>query len=331
METVNLNDQQRLYLQTIFDYFHVYGKWPTYRYVERTILQSHPDLNIDEIAKSLPPGFSKPFNAYMFDVPIYANEDTFLTVPAVYLCHDSEEDLKDFVRAIHFFVERYNSADKEKRQVSSNDLTTSLDMSELSTRKIGLLLQVEPWIFTSFSTGNDGSWQCTLSREIRRYRDVQTTEQYLEKREIIKNRASSPVNEPTQRSIVVSEMWNLEIHPEIYARCWHLYTARKYDDAILNATKVLEVAIRTKARLPGDVVGAALINRAFKPDKPILRYSKIEAEQEGIMLLLRGMIQVFKNPHSHRFVGVQNKEECLSVLLMCSNLLYVIDNAEYVS
>ncbi len=49
-----------------------------------------------------------------------------------------------------------------------------------------------------------------------------------------------------------------------------------------------------------------------------------------MMSLLRGMIQVFKNPHSHRFVGVQNKTECLSVLLMCSNLLYVIDNAEYV-
>jgi uncharacterized protein (TIGR02391 family) len=139
---------------------------------------------------------------------------------------------------------------------------------------------------------------------------------------MLKKNASSPVNEPTQYSIVVSEMWNLEIHPEIYARCWRLYTARKYDDAILNATKVLEVAIRTKAKLPNDLVGAALINRAFKPDKPLLRYSNAEAEQEG-------MIQVFKNPQSHRFVGVQNKSECLSVLLMCSNLLYVIDNAEY--
>jgi uncharacterized protein (TIGR02391 family) len=329
METVNLNEQQRLYLQTIFDYFHEYGKWPTYSYVERTILQSHPDLDIDEIVKSLPPGLSKPFNAYMFDVTGFANEDTFLTVPGIYICQGSEEDLKDFVRAIHFFVERYNSFDKEKRQVSSNDLISLLDMSELSTRKIGLLLQVEPWIFSAFSTGGEGNWQCTLSRDIRRYRDVQTIEQYLEKRDMLKKHASSPANEPTRHSIVVSEMWNLEIHPEIYARCWHLYTARKYDDAILNATKVLEGAIRTKAKLPNDLVGAALINRAFKPDKPLLRYSDIEAEQEGMMSLLRGIIQVFKNPQSHRFVGVQNKSECLSVLLMGSNLLYVIDNAEY--
>src|SRR5947209_10474145 len=130
--------------------------------------------------------------------------------------------------------------------------------------------------------------------------------------------------------IVVSEMWNLEIHPDIYAKCWHLYTARKYDDAILNATKALEVAIRTKARLSDDIVGATLVNRAFKPDKPILRYSNIDAEQEGMMSLLRGIIQVFKNPQSHRFVGVQSKSECLSMLLMCSNLLHVVENAEVV-
>lgn len=48
------------------------------------------------------------------------------------------------------------------------------------------------------------------------------------------------------------------------------------------------------------------------------------------MSLLRGIIQVFKNPQSHRFVGVQSKSECLGVLLICSNLLYVVDNATYV-
>ena len=64
--------------------------------------------------------------------------------------------------------------------------------------------------------------------------------------------------------------------------------------------------------------------------KPLLLYSTSDAEQEGMMSLLRGIIQVFKNPHSHRFVGVQNKSECLGVLLMCSNLLYVVDNTEYV-
>jgi hypothetical protein len=46
--------------------------------------------------------------------------------------------------------------------------------------------------------------------------------------------------------------------------------------------------------------------------------------------LLRGIIQVFKNSQSHRFAGVQSKADCLAVLLMCSNLLYIVDNAEFV-
>ena len=43
------------------------------------------------------------------------------------------------------------------------------------------------------------------------------------------------------------------------------------------------------------------------------------------MSLLRGIIQVYKNPQSHRHVGVQNKSECLGMMLICSNLLNIID------
>jgi hypothetical protein len=43
------------------------------------------------------------------------------------------------------------------------------------------------------------------------------------------------------------------------------------------------------------------------------------------MSLLRGIIQVYKNPQSHRFVGMQDASECLGVLLMCGSLLSIID------
>jgi len=32
------------------------------------------------------------------------------------------------------------------------------------------------------------------------------------------------------------------------------------------------------------------------------------------MALLRGIVLVYKNPQSHRFVGVQNKSECLGII-----------------
>ena len=88
--------------------------------------------------------------------------------------------------------------------------------------------------------------------------------------------------------------------------------------------------MRTRAKLPPTSVGVEAITTAFSPKKPLLRSSTIDAEQEGMMSLLRGIIQVFKNPHSHRFVGVQSKSECLAVLLMCSKLLHVVEHAEIV-
>ena len=187
-------------------------------------------------------------------------------------------------------------------------------------------------MFTSFSINSEGNWQCTLGRDVRKFRDVTTIEQYLAKRAELKSikQSVAPFSETTQHSIIVTEMGSLEIHPEIYARCWHLYSARRYDDAILNATKALEGAVRTRAKLPPTSVGVEAITTAFNPKKPLLRYSKIDAEQEGMMSLLRGIIQVFKNPHSYRLVGVQSKSECLAVLLMCSNLLYVVEHAEVV-
>jgi len=165
--------------------------------------------------------------------------------------------------------------------------------------------------------------------DLRRFRDVKTIEQYLEKRDIPK-KVPSQATTPTPKGSVIAFTDELRLHPDIRSRCWDLYTAGKYDDAILNATKAVEVAVRSKANLPQSSVGVDVINAAFSVKKPLLRYSKIDAEQEGMMSLLRGIIQVFKNPHSHRFVGVQNKAECLSVLLMCSTLLYIVDNAEYV-
>jgi uncharacterized protein (TIGR02391 family) len=332
MEQEKLTDEQRLCLQMIFDYFHEHGKWPTYSYLERTFHQRHPELDLDEIVESLPPGLSKPLSAYTFSVIGSANEEAILTVPAIYLCQGAVEDLTDFVQSLRFCGERYYSSDKNDRQVSSSDLISQLGLSSLSARKVGLLFQVEVWMFTSFSIDGKGNWQCRLSREVRKFRDVTTIEQYLAKRAELKSvkQSVAPLTETTQQSIVVTEMGNLEIHPEIYTRCWHLYSARRYHDATLNATKALEVTVRTRAKLPPTCVGVDVFTVAFRPNKPLLRYSNIEPEQEGMISLLRGIIQVFKNPQSHRFAGVQSKADCLAVLLMCSNLLYIVDNAEFV-
>ena len=333
METVELTDQQRLYLQEIFDYFHSHGEWPTFRYLEGHFNRMSPEMDIDVevVAANLPEGLS---NAATWNDP---KAQAILTVPAVYLCKSSASDLADFVWTIRLCVTKFVSSQEDFPRFSSDDLRLKLNMLELSIRKVGLLIQHEPGIYRSFGLNEDTAhWQIEIARDIRRFRGVETIEQYLEKRVKPRKTANSishpSIQEATNQvdqGSAVEAVEELRIHPEIRSKCWNLYLSGNYDYAILNATKALEVAVRAKAHLPEDTVGALLMAEAFKPDKPLLRYSKIKAEQEGMMSLLRGIIQVFKNPQSHRFVGVQNKADCLGVLLMCSTLLYVIDNTEY--
>lgn len=333
MGTLKLTELQHLYLQEIFNLFHVQGAWPTFRSIERELNKQYPEMDIDveSVAASLPEGLS---NVVTWNDP---KAEAILTVPAVYLCKNSTSDLADFVWAIRLCIETFVTSQEESPSFSSDGLRNELSMPELSLRKVGLLIQNEPGIYRSFGWNEDtGSWRLEIARDIRRFRGVETIEQYLEKR-IKPGKAASNISpQPTASSpsevgqsstMVAAE--ELGIHPEIRSKCWNLYLSGNYDNAILNATKALEVAVRAKAHLPDDSVGAPLMAEAFKPDKPLLRYSKTRAEQEGLMSLLRGIIQVFKNPQSHRFVGVQNKADCLGLLLVCSSLLYIIENSEY--
>lgn len=325
MEPVNFTDDQRLYLQAIFDYFHEHGKWPTHKYLDKQFRQTYPNLDIEEVSRSFPEGFTSAFLPYS-NFPTEA----VLTIPALCLCQGSQDEQTDFVQAMGFCVGKYYASNEEDVQISSEDLRRELNMPEISIRKVGLLIKLEAFIYTSF--GEDAArqyWNCTVNRSIRRFRSVTTIEQYLEKRNMLRSVTSQPTH-PYSESSVAAPAEELQLHPDILSICWDLYAAGKYDEAILNATKALEVAVRAKANLPQSCVGVDVINTAFSLKKPLLRYSKVDAEQEGMMSLLRGIIQVFKNPQSHRFVGVQDKSECLSVLLMCSNLLYVVDNTEFV-
>ena len=324
MQPINLTDDQRFYLQTVFDYFRQHGKWPTFKHLDRQFTLAYADLDIEETVQGLPKELAQPVNFYAQD------SEAALTVPGIYQVWDSIQELSVFVHVIELCVDVYLRSENEKPSMSSDDLKRDYPTwRELDIRKVGTLLRGEPGIWSVFyGPGEDGSWRGEIVRDVRRFRDVKTIEQYLEKRDILMKVPSQPAT-PTSKGSVIPFTNELQLYPDIRSKCWDLYTAGKYDDAILNATKAVEVAVRSKAKLPQSSVGVDVINAAFSVKKPLLRYSKIDAEQEGMMSLLRGIIQVFKNPQSHRFVEVQDKSECLSVLLMCSNLLYVVDNTEF--
>ncbi len=192
MALPTLNDDQRLYLQTIFDYFHEHGKWPTYRYVDRKLTQIRRDLDIEKIAKSLPSGF-----ASTSSYNLRLDDEAILSISAIYLCVGSGEELADFIKVLHFCVEKYFSVGEDTVQISSDDLRQHLDMSELSVRKVGLLIKnaYDYYIYTQFGykDNEDNSWVLTLSRNIREFDGVTSIEQYLEKLDQIKQTFVTPV------------------------------------------------------------------------------------------------------------------------------------------
>jgi hypothetical protein len=56
--------------------------------------------------------------------------------------------------------------------------------------------------------------------------------------------------------------------------------------------------------------------------------STIQAEQGAVNLLFRGAIGFFKNPQSHRFVGVKEEHVALELLGFASLLLRTVDAAK---
>src|SRR5258708_3375937 len=172
---MDLTDQQRLYMQTIFDYFQLNGKWPTYGYLEEYFLYACPDMEVDEVEKSLPNSFTngKP-------VKWQPNLEAYLTVAALFLLPNAKDDLADFVRVLRFCAERYAAAGKEYLEISSDEISQKLNMPELSIRRAGLLLRGEHDFHNFFQKLING-WKCNMTRGIRRFRSVETIEQYLEK------------------------------------------------------------------------------------------------------------------------------------------------------
>src|SRR5215471_8318234 len=121
VELPELNDDQRLLLKTIFDYFHEEGKWPSYLWVENTILQTHPEkqseFDLAEICKSLPDSFASGFS---FNHQY--QQDAAFIAPVLYYFPEAKEEMADFMRVVRYCVEKINASVEEHPEILSQDL-----------------------------------------------------------------------------------------------------------------------------------------------------------------------------------------------------------------
>lgn len=116
------------------------------------------------------------------------------------------------------------------------------------------------------------------------------------------------------------------LHPSIREDVWALYHRGKYDTAVLEAMKAVEVAVRDAANLGADKIGRHLMRTAFAvEDGPLTNKNAERGEKEAMSDLFSGAIGAYKNPHSHRRVSLDDPDEAAEIILIANHLLRIVD------
>jgi len=118
---------------------------------------------------------------------------------------------------------------------------------------------------------------------------------------------------------------SLLFHPLIIEKAYPALRREEFDTAAFRSFKAVEVRVREISGSPSDLVGTALMRRAFDIESgPLTDAHAPKAEREGLSHLFAGVIGCYKNPHSHRDVEL-TFSECFELLLVASHLLRVLD------
>jgi uncharacterized protein (TIGR02391 family) len=119
------------------------------------------------------------------------------------------------------------------------------------------------------------------------------------------------------------------LNPCIREDVWALYHRGKFDTAVFEAMKAVEVAVRSAAGLSDKDVGVPLMRKAFdKNDGPLSDMTMNEAEREMRAHLFAGAIGSYKNPQSHRNVALDNPDETAEIIMLANHLLRIVDGSQ---
>jgi uncharacterized protein (TIGR02391 family) len=103
-----------------------------------------------------------------------------------------------------------------------------------------------------------------------------------------------------------------------------LYLAGRFDDACSAAFKEVEIFVRSCCGYPNDVIGVSLMSEAFKPNVgPLADNNAPQSEQKALRDLFVGAIGYFKNPLSHRKLGVKVPAQAASAILLANELVAI--------
>lgn len=116
------------------------------------------------------------------------------------------------------------------------------------------------------------------------------------------------------------------LHPKIREDVWGHYHRGKYDTAVFEAMKAVEVAVRQVAGFTAADIGTKLMRKAFDFENgPLTDKTTEQAECQARNDLFSGAIGSYKNPHSHRNVALDDPDEAAEVIMLANHLLRIVD------
>jgi uncharacterized protein (TIGR02391 family) len=145
----------------------------------------------------------------------------------------------------------------------------------------------------------------------------------------LSRRARQLAREPDAlRAFSARQIPKAALHPIIREDVWSLYHRGKYDTAVFEAMKAVEVGVREAGGMPDSLLGVKLMRAAFAPSPkagPLTDTDVDGGEQVARMELFAGAIGSYKNPQSHRHVALDDPDEAAEIIMMANHLLRIVE------
>ncbi len=117
------------------------------------------------------------------------------------------------------------------------------------------------------------------------------------------------------------------LNSRIRDNVWSLFIRGRYDTAVFEAMKSVEIAVREAGGFSDADYGIDMIARAFNEERGPLRDANAQpAERAALRSLFIGAFGSYKNPHSHRQVLLDDPDEAAEIILLANHLLRIIES-----
>jgi uncharacterized protein (TIGR02391 family) len=143
----------------------------------------------------------------------------------------------------------------------------------------------------------------------------------------LSRRALQLASEPNpQRAISAHRLAKDMLHLTIREDVWALYHRGKFDTAVFEAMKAVEVAVREAGGFAAADIGSKLMRKAFDVEKgPLSDLAAEASERQALGDLFAGAMGAYKNAQSHRKVGLDDPDEAAEIIMLANHLLRIVD------